>query len=70
MTISEKIAKAFHEQYEALAPNFNYETRKASAKPWADVPKNNRDLMEAVVMALISNGHISLGRNYDNTQSS
>ena len=45
----ERIAQMFHEAYERLAPSFAYETREASAKPWAEVPENNRRLMTAVV---------------------
>lgn len=45
---AEEIAKAFHEAYERLAPSFSYETRKASAVPWEQVPENNRQLMIAV----------------------
>ncbi len=44
----EQLARLFHETYERLASDFGYETRKASAKPWEDVPKNNRALMIAV----------------------
>jgi hypothetical protein len=44
----ESIARAFHETYERLAPSFGYETREASAKPWGQVPENNRALMTAV----------------------
>jgi hypothetical protein len=44
----EAIAKLFHEAYERLAPQFSYETRKASAVPWDQVPENNRKLMIAV----------------------
>lgn len=44
----EALAKRFHEAYERLAPSFGYETREASAKPWEDVPENNRRLMTAV----------------------
>ena len=44
----EQIAERFHEAYERLAPSFGYETREASAKPWADVPEQNRALMTAV----------------------
>jgi hypothetical protein len=44
----EKLAERFHELYEHLAPKFGYETRKASAKPWAEVPENNRKLMTTV----------------------
>jgi hypothetical protein len=44
----EGLARLFHETYERLAPSFNYQTRKASAVPWADVPPNNKALMIAV----------------------
>lgn len=47
------IAKAFHETYENLAPNFGYETRKESAVPWDKVPTANRDLMVAVIDTLL-----------------
>jgi hypothetical protein len=39
------IARRFHETYERLAPDFDYRTREASAKPWADVPEQNKALM-------------------------
>ena len=45
---AEQLAQRFHEAYERLAPSFSYETRKASAKPWAEVPENNKRLMIAV----------------------
>lgn len=45
---AEQLAKCFHEAYERLAPSFEYETRKASAVPWADVPEKNKRLMIAV----------------------
>jgi hypothetical protein len=48
----ELLAQRFHEAYERLAPSFGYETRKASAKPWAEVPENNRRLMTAVCAEL------------------
>lgn len=44
----EHLAKQFHETYERLAPQFGHETRKELAKPWADVPENNKQLMIAV----------------------
>lgn len=53
-TEAEKLAAQFHEAYERLAPSFGYETRKASAKPWADVPENNRRLMTAVCAEILS----------------
>lgn len=43
------IARLFHEVYENLAPSFDYETRESSAKPWTEVPENNRNLMVATV---------------------
>lgn len=39
------IARRFHETYERLAPEYGYRTREASAKPWDDVPEQNRALM-------------------------
>jgi hypothetical protein len=44
----EQLAQLFHETYERLAPDFNYQTRKASAVPWSDVPESNKKLMIAV----------------------
>lgn len=59
MSPAEIVAKAFHEAYERLAPGFSYETREASAKPWEEVPDNNRDLMIATVKDLLESGVIS-----------
>lgn len=61
MKPSEQIAKAFHDTYERLAPDFAYETRPASAKPWDEVPENNRQLMIAVAEELLETGVISHG---------
>jgi hypothetical protein len=61
MDIAEQIAQAFHESYERQAPDHGYETRKASAKPWADVPANNRALMVAVVRDLLDRRVIRTG---------
>jgi hypothetical protein len=55
---AERLARAFHEAYEELAPSFGYETREASAKPWDQVPEQNRNLMIAVCRKLISDGEI------------
>lgn len=52
------IAKAFHENYERLAPRYGYETRRESAVPWRQVPERNRKLMVAVVEALLDSGTI------------
>ncbi len=57
-TDAETIAEAFHDAYERLAPAHGYKTREASAKPWGDVPENNRLLMIAVVEELLERGVI------------
>lgn len=59
---SERIARAFHEAYERLAPEFGYDTREASAKPWEQVPDQNRNLMRAVAANLMRGGHLHPGR--------
>src|SRR5207253_2058401 len=38
--------------YERLAPSFGYQTRKASAVPWSEVPEANKRLMVAVAAAV------------------
>lgn len=53
-----RIAKAFHETYERLAPTFDYRTREESAVPWAEVPPANRALMVSVVGNLLAKGVI------------
>ena len=55
---AEAVAYEFHEAYERLAPEHGYETREASAKPWAEVPERNRLLMIAVVRDLAARGVI------------
>jgi hypothetical protein len=54
----EAIARAFHDAYERLAPDFGYRTREESAVPWEDVPEANKKLMIATVDALIAEGVI------------
>lgn len=49
----ETVAQWFHEAYERLAPQHSYSTRKASAKPWSEVPENNRALMVATVAEVL-----------------
>jgi hypothetical protein len=53
---AEKLARAFHEAYERLAPSFGYETRKESAVPWEDVPADNKALMVAVCSEVLAGG--------------
>mgnify|MGYP001259540072 CR=1 FL=1 len=54
----EYVAMRFHQAYEELAPLHGYETRRASAVPWVDVPEQNRDLMVDVVRRLLAEGVI------------
>lgn len=56
-----ELAQAFHEAYERLAPDYGYETREASAKPWSEVPQQNRDLMVASIADLMRRGIIKRG---------
>jgi len=44
----EDLAAYFHTTYERLAPDYGYKTREASAKPWSDLPAQNKALMIAV----------------------
>lgn len=56
---AERVARLFHEVYEDLAPMYGYQTREASAKPWAEVPEQNRLLMihtAARVLAMLDLG--------------
>jgi hypothetical protein len=48
------LTQRFHETYERLAPAFGYRTREASAKPWSEVPAQNKQLMIAVCAELLS----------------
>lgn len=50
---AEELARMFHEAYEKLAPNFGYKTREASAKPWSEVPENNKKLMIATASSVL-----------------
>lgn len=58
----DRIAHAFHDAYERLAPSHGYKTRDASAVPWEEVPENNANLMRAVVTELLDTGVVKVGR--------
>lgn len=60
-SVHERIAAAFHDEYEERAPLMGYKTRDASAVPWPEVPEQNRRLMEATVAALLRRGIIDVG---------
>lgn len=47
------IAEQFHEEYEKLAPVFYWNTQEASKAGWADIPGNQRDLMESTVYVVM-----------------
>lgn len=49
----ENLARLFHENYERLAPDYSYETRKDSAVAWDDVPLKNQNLMVATAIAVL-----------------
>jgi len=49
----EQLARAFHDIYERLAPQFGYETREESRVPWDDLPPNNKRLMIAVAEVIL-----------------
>jgi DNA-binding transcriptional ArsR family regulator len=59
---AERIAKAFHDKYEELAPDHGYETRPESRKEWGEVPEQNKGLMVAVVEELIEEDVIQVGQ--------
>lgn len=50
---AEELAEFFHDTYERLAPAYGYETRKESAKPWSEVPAQNKALMVAVAREVL-----------------
>lgn len=56
---SEQLAQKFHETYERLAPAFSYTTRIESAKPWDNVPENNKKLMIAVCAEILQSVQLS-----------
>lgn len=61
MNTADLIASTFHATYETLAPEHGYETRKASAVAWEDVPANNKALMIATVQHMLDMGVINPG---------
>ena len=49
----DEMAQKFHEAYIRLAPSFGYAIRPEYAKPWGEIPEDNRKLMIAVCAALL-----------------
>lgn len=54
MRDAERIARAFHEEYEQMAPAYGWETQKKSRVAWDDLPDNQRKLMVHVVGNLLA----------------
>jgi hypothetical protein len=50
---AEELARFFHETYERLAPQYQYETREESAVPWDEVPEDNKRLMIATAAEVL-----------------
>jgi hypothetical protein len=55
----EQLAELFHTTYERLAPSFGYETRPGTAKPWSEIPEDNKNkrLMIAVAGEVLRQLH-------------
>lgn len=49
----EQLAKYFHDEYERMAPAFNYETRRETAVPWDNLLPSNKELMTAVATSVL-----------------
>lgn len=47
-----RLARRFHDEYEAAAPHFGYATRPETAVPFDELPESNRLLMEHVCRAI------------------
>ena len=64
---AEELAQLFHDTYEKLAPDYGYETRKASAVPWSDVPEPNKSLMIAVADKVLDRIKLEAGITWKNS---
>lgn len=65
----ECLAKSFHTFYEALAPLYDYETRKNSRVEWERLPENNRRLMINTAKQLLLNRVVTLRNDLRATNS-
>lgn len=64
---AEELAQLFHDTYEKLAPDYGYETRKASAVLWSDVPEPNKSLMIAVADKVLDRIKLEAGITWKNS---
>lgn len=53
----EGLAMLFHSTYERLAPVYGYTTRRETARPWSELPAENRSLMVSVCAEVL--GYLS-----------
>lgn len=53
MTLAERLARAFHEEYEAHAAEHGWSTHPATRVPYELLPLSNRSLMEATSARVI-----------------
>jgi hypothetical protein len=60
LPVAVRVAVRFHEEYEAAAKVFGWTTQEASARPWAEVPINQRMLMVHVIRKLVADGVITI----------
>lgn len=49
----EELARYFHDEYERMAPAFDYRTREESAVPWDDLAPGLKRLMVAVSTSVL-----------------
>lgn len=59
---AEAIAKAFHEAYERLAPDYGFETPRGPTD-WEEVPEEDRSYMVAIISELLDSGVIAAGES-------
>jgi hypothetical protein len=57
VTKYEAIAKRFHDEYERLAPQYRYDTRRESRVPWESLTPTHQALMTATVEAIFDDLH-------------
>lgn len=58
-TLIEQMARAFHDNYERLAPEHGYVVRPdVGQRSWDELPENNRSLMLATVDALLASDEL------------
>lgn len=61
MNRAERIARAFHEVYEAEAEVWGWSTQDSSRVPWDDLPAANKTTMVSTVGLLLVRGVIAEG---------